>query len=234
MLTIHRWLKTWQKQVDLCIALTEFARQKFIEGGLPAEKIVVKPNFVNHDPGVGEVNGRYALFVGRLSPEKGVRTLLEAWKKLKCVPLKVVGDGPLMAEVRMQAGQLPDVQVLGRCCHREVVDLLKKAKFLVFSSECYEGLPMVIAEAFACGLPVIASRLGAMAEIVEDGKTGLFFTPGDSENLAEKVGWLWSRPNEIKRMGKEARKECERKYTAGKNYGVLMEVYQKAISSSKE
>ncbi len=234
MLTFHRWLKTWQKQVDLYIALTEFARQKFIEGGLPAEKIVVKPNFVNHDPGVSEVDGRYALFVGRLSPEKGVRTLLEAWKKLKGVPLKVVGDGPLMAEVRMQAGQLPDVEVLGRCYHQEVVDLLKEAKFLVFSSEWYEGFPMVIAEAFACGLPVIASRLGAMAEIIEDGKTGLFFTPGDSENLAEKVGWLWSRPNEIKRMGKEERKEYERKYTAEKNYGVLMEIYQKAISSSRE
>ena len=134
----------------------------------------------------------------------------------------------------IQTQNLECIEVVGRCAYEKVPPLIKKARFLVFPSEWYETFGRVIIEAFACGVPVIASRLGAMAEIVEDGKTGLLFTPGDPKNLAEKVGWLWSRPNEIKRMGKEARKEYERKYTAERNYKMLMDVYQKAISSGKE
>ncbi len=232
MLTVHHLLRTWEK-VDRFIALTEFARQKFIEGGLPAERIVVKPNFVAPDPGMGAHEGGFALFVGRLSPEKGVKTLLEAWKRLgEKVPLKVVGDGPLATEVSRAAEKLPGVAWLGRRAREEVEALMGEAAFLVFPSECYEGFPMVIAEAFARGLPVLATGLGSHGSLVEDGRTGRLFRPGDPEDLAAKVEWLLSHPGELARMCKEARAEYEAKYTADRNYQMLMEIYEQAMVSS--
>lgn len=233
MLTTHRALGTWARGVDVYIALTEFARRKFMEGGLPAEKIVVKPNFVHPDPGPGEGKGGYALFVGRLSPEKGVRTLLRAWERLKGIPLKIVGDGPLQAEMEdlVRGGGLEGVEMLGRRPREEVLGLMREAGVLVFPSECYENFPMTVAEAFACGLPVVASRLGAMAGIVEDGRTGLLFAPGDAEDLAAKVAWLFSHPEELARMRREARAEYEAKYTAERNYQLLMEIYGQALEA---
>ena len=235
MLTVHRLMGTWQEQVDIYIALTEFARRKFIEGGLPAEKITVKPNFVHPDPGPGRHEGDYPLFVGRLSPEKGVRTLLHAWRRLKGVPLKIVGDGPLMEEVQsfVKEEGLKDVEVLGRRPREDVFRLMREARVLVFPSEWYEGFPMTIAEAFACELPVIASRLGAMAGIVEDGRTGLHFEPGNPEDLAAKVEWAWNHPKELAEMGREARREYESKYTAERNYEMLMRIYRLAIEKSR-
>lgn len=233
MLTVHRWMKTWQEQVDVYVALTGFARRKFIQGGLPAHKMVVKPNFVAPDPGEGHHEGGYALFVGRLSPEKGVRTLLRAWKRVKGVPLKVVGDGPLTEEVRgfVRKEGLEEVELLGRRPREEVFRLIREARVLVFPSEWYEGFPMTIAEAFACGLPVVASQLGAMAEIVEDGRTGLLFRPGDPEDLAAKVEWSWAHPRDLKEMGCAARAEYEGKYTAQRNYEMLMAIYRRAAGN---
>ncbi|MGQ9873581.1 glycosyltransferase family 4 protein [Leptodesmis sp.] len=210
--------------MDVYIALTEFARQKFIEGGLPAEKIAIKPNFTYPDPGPGDRSGNYVLFVGRISREKGVRTLVQAWQKLRGVPLKVVGDGPLMGE--MQRARSEGLEILGWRSHDEVLALIKSARFLVFPSEWYEGFPLTIAEAFACGVPVIASRLGAMAEIVEDGRTGLLFNLGDAEDLAAKVEWAWANPDTMREMGREARQKYEQKYTAERNYQMLMEIYE--------
>jgi len=233
MLTVHHWLKTWQKQVDIYIALTEFARRKFIEGGLPAERIVVKPNFVHPDPGMDEKNNNrdYMLFVGRLSPEKGIQTLLRAWQYLKKTPLKIVGSGPLMGEVQVfvREQNLKCVEVLGQCGYKEVLTLMKSARCLVFPSEWYETFGRVVVEAFACGVPVIASRLGAMAEIVEDRRTGLLFEPGNTEELAAKVEWAWSHSEEIEEMGREARRDYEEKYTAERNYEMLMEIYRRAM-----
>jgi glycosyltransferase involved in cell wall biosynthesis len=229
MLTFHNVRRTWENQVDVYIALTEFARKKFVQGGLPEEKIVVKPNFVHPDPGDGEHKGNFALFVGRLSAEKGIRTMLSAWRVLKSVPLKVVGDGPLMAEVKEQIErERLAIDVLGRLSREEVFSLMQQASFLVFPSEWYEGFPMTIAEAFACGLPVLASRLGAMAELVEDGQIGLLFEPGNPEDLAARVAWAWAHPEEMRRMGKAARQEFEEKYTAEKNYQMLMQIYERA------
>ncbi|RMD58704.1 glycosyltransferase family 1 protein, partial [Candidatus Parcubacteria bacterium] len=222
---------TWTEQVDCYIALTEFARRKFIEGGLPAEKVAVKPNFVYPDPGEGRHEGDYALFVGRLSPEKGVRTILQAWRLLEGVPLKVVGDGPLRAgiEAFVRREGLEQVEVLGRRPREEVFRLMREARVLVFPSECYENFPMAVAEAFACGLPVIASRLGAMAEIVEDRRTGLLFEPGVPEDLAVKVEWAWNHPKEMAEMGREARREYQEKYTAEQNYEMLMQIYRSIL-----
>lgn len=162
--------------------------------------------------------------------------LLQAWRLLKGVPLKVVGDGPLRAEVEefVRRKGLPEVEVLGRKSREEVFRWMQEARVLVFPSEWYEGFPMTIAEAFACGLPVIASRLGAMAEIVEEGRTGLLFNPGDAEDLAEKVAWAWAYPREMAEMGREARREYEEKYTAERNYQMLLEIYQQAIDNHRK
>lgn len=231
MLTFHRFLGTWD-MVDRYIVLTEFSRQKFIQAGFPPEKLVVKPNFVHPDPGVGSGKGGYALFVGRLSPEKGIGTLLKAWENLGGrVPLKIVGDGPLAEEVRRAAERMPGVEWLGRKAPDEVYALMGEAAFLVFPSECYEGFPRVIAEAFAKGLPVLATALGAQGTIIEDGRTGLLFRPGDPEDLAAQVAWLWEHPKELARMRQEARREYEEKYTAERNYQLLMEIYGQALEA---
>ena len=230
MLTAHRASGTWTRAVDAYVALTEFARQKFVQGGLPTDKVVVKPNFVGSDPGAGEGAGGYALFVGRLSKEKGVRTLLAAWQRLRGkVPLKVVGDGPVAPEVAKAAEQLRGVEWLGRQPIDRVIALMKDAQSLVFPSVWYEGFPMVIAEAYAVGLPVIASDLGSMSSLIDHGRTGLRFRPGDPQDLAAQVEWASEHPAELERMRRGARAEFEAKYDAGRNYQMLLEIYRTVV-----
>jgi glycosyltransferase involved in cell wall biosynthesis len=234
MLTVHRALRTWTEMVDVYVALTEFARNKFIEGGLPAGKIVVKPNFVAPDPGRGQGGGGYALFVGRLAPEKGTGTMLAAWDRLRTrVPLKIVGEGPLKDQVVRVAAKRSDVEWLG---HRPVADvhaLMRKADMLVFPSQWYETFGRVAAEAFAAGTPVIAANIGAVAELVEHGRTGLKFRPGDPEDLVTQVEWALSHSAELRRMREEVRAEFEAKYTAERNYRALMEIYEAALERKK-
>jgi glycosyltransferase involved in cell wall biosynthesis len=228
MLTVHRALRTWSRLVDVYIALTEFSRQKLIEGGLPAEKIVVKPNFVatQLQPGAGE--GGYALFVGRLSVEKGLDTLLQAWQRLGgAMPLKIVGDGPLSSQVAAACQQLPQVEWLGRRPLEEVYTLMGGAKILVFPSKWYETFGRVAVEGFAKGTPAIAAQIGAIAELVDHGRTGLHFRPGDPDDLAAKVEWVLSHPQALARMRQEARAEFEAKYTPQENYRQLMEIYDR-------
>jgi glycosyltransferase involved in cell wall biosynthesis len=234
MLTVHRALGTWTEMVDVYVALTEFARNKFIEGGLPAGKIVVKPNFVYPDPGPGEGRGGYALFVGRLSPEKGVDTLLAAWERLgRRIPLKVVGDGPLRKQAAEAGFRHPCVEYLGYRPAEEVHALLKEAIVLVFPSEWYEGFSRVAAEAFATATPIIASDIGSAAELVELGHTGLRFRPGDPEDLAAQARWFISHPEEHARMRREVRAEYEAKYTAERNYQMLIEIYDSALKCKR-
>lgn len=234
MLTVHRALRTWTEMVDVYVALTEFARNKFIEGGLPANKIVVKPNFVAPDPGQGQGGGGYALFVGRLAPEKGTETMLAAWDRLGTkIPLKIVGDGPLRDQVVEAAARQSNVEWLG---HRPVEDvhaLMGKADMLIFPSQWYETFGRVAAEAFAAGTPVIAANIGAVAELVEHGRTGLKFRPGDPEDLVTQLEWALSHSSELRRMREEVRAQFEAKYTAERNYRALMEIYEAALERKK-
>jgi glycosyltransferase involved in cell wall biosynthesis len=233
MLTSQRMLGTWQEKVACYIARTEFARWKFIEGGLPAEKIVVKPCFVHPDPGPRVGSGDTVLFLGRLVPEKGLRTLIAAWASLNgAIPLRIAGDGPLRGELEteVERRRIAGVKVLGRVPDAELLAELKQARFLVFPSEWYEGLPLTIAEAFACGVPVVASRIGSMIELVEEGRTGLHFTPGDAADLGAKVEWAWTHPKEMQEMGRAARREYEAKYTADRNYEALMGIYKGTLA----
>ena len=229
MLTLHRLMHTWTDVVDIYIAnLTEFAREKLVQGGLPANKIVVKPNFVHPDPGIGKGQEHYALFVGRLAPEKGIITMLQAWKELgEKIPLKIVGDGPLASQVAEASGQGIGIEWLGRKNSQEVYALMSDAAFLVFPSEWYEGLPRTIIESFAVGTPIVASDIGAMSSLITHGHTGLHFQPGNSADLVEQAQWLLANPHELSQMRHKARTEYEAKYTAESNYQQLMEVYNR-------
>lgn len=233
MVAIHRSLKTWHNKIDLYITYTEFARRKFIEGGLPAESIVVKPRFVTHDPQVEHEQQHYALFVGRLSNEKGIHTLLQAWRELgDCIPLKILGDGNLATEVQQAVASNPQVEWLGNRNQQEVYEYIGKAAFLVFPSECYETFGRVAIESFAKGTPVVATNIGAVGEITRHGITGLLFRPGNVEDLKEKVKWLLAHPAELAAMRKRARREYERLYTMRRNYELTMQIYEKAIAKN--
>jgi glycosyltransferase involved in cell wall biosynthesis len=230
MLTAHRLAKTWDRQVDRYIALTEFARQKFVLGGIPAEKIVVKPNFVDPDPGYGEGNGGYALFVGRLSQEKGIDLLLSAWQQIgDRIPLKIVGDGPLADRVAEAVNLTSGLTWVGRKSIEEVYTLMKGAAFLVFPSRWYEGLPRTIIESFAVGTPVIAPNLGSMSSLIADRETGLHFEAGNVGSLCDRVWWAASHREEMNKMRQRARAEYLANYTVAESYRKLLTIYHQAI-----
>jgi glycosyltransferase involved in cell wall biosynthesis len=232
MLGVHRAKDTWNGRVSAFIALTEFAKRKFAGNGVTEQKIHVKPNFVDPDPRERESAGDYALFVGRLSAEKGASTLLRAWELVGAsIPLKIAGDGPLRAELEMHARQnaAQSVEFLGRVVASEARSLIKKARFVVMPSVWYEGFPMILAESFACGVPVLGSRLGAMLELIEDGRQGLHFNAGDAHDLAAKVLWACQHPSEMIAMGRRARHKYEESYGPDTNYARLMDIYEKAM-----
>ena len=232
MVWAHELLGTWHNDVDVYVAPTSFARSKLIEGGLPAEKLVVKPNFVDPDPGVGAGRGEYMLFVGRLSAEKGIDTLLAAWEGLpEAIPLKIVGDGPLAGVVADAAAQRTNIEWLGRRSLAEVYELMGDAAALVFPSRCYETFGRSIVEAFARGTPVIASGHGAMTDLVEHRRTGLLFAPGDAADLASQVRLLLADPQLACSMRAAARTEYESHYTGPTNYEQLINIYTRAIRS---
>jgi glycosyltransferase involved in cell wall biosynthesis len=231
MLEYHRRRQTWTDTISYFIALSEFARGRFIAGGLPAERIVVKPNFVDPDPGPGPPERDYAVFVGRFAPVERMRTVLSAWERLSNrIPLLIVGGGPERAEIEAEARRrsLTAIQFLGVLPNPQTIAVIQGARFLVFPSEWYENFPVTIAEAFACETPVICSALGSMKEIVSDGLTGLQFKAGDPESLAERVTLAWDTPLRMRQMGVAARREYLTRYTAEQNYSQLLHIYHEA------
>ena len=242
MVAFHRKAQTFSRRVDRFVALTDFAKSVFVRGGFPAEKIDVKPD-ATPDPAdlmprlrTEDVlpRGGGALFLGRLSHEKGVSTLLRAWRGVP-VPLRIAGTGPfngLVAQAALDSTR--QIEYLGFLPSDEIHARLLEADFVVMPSQCYEGFGIVIIEAFAHGVPVIASRLGSMAEIVEEGVTGMLFEPGDPRDLAAKARWLAVHPEERRRMGREARRAYEAHYTLDINYSQLMQVYERAMASASQ
>jgi glycosyltransferase involved in cell wall biosynthesis len=230
MITFHRWMNTWSDSVNVYVASTEFYKDMFSRSGLPREKIIVKPHFVHAgpEPGAAKRPGDYALYVGRLDPEKGVRTLLAAWADLN-IPIKIRGSGQLEREARefVERNALKSVEFVDRLSEADLSKLFQNARFLVLPSEgYYESFGLVAIEGYAHAVPVLASRIGVMTEIIEDGVTGLHFNPGDAEDLAAKAQWLWDRPDEAHRLGRQARTRYEQNYTPERNYHMLMSIYQ--------
>jgi glycosyltransferase involved in cell wall biosynthesis len=230
MVDIHRRRGTWSQKVDRFIALSAFAKSKFVAAGFPLDRIAVKPNFAE-DRAVSVSEARAgALFVGRLSAEKGIATLLWAWEGLD-VPLRVVGDGPLRGNVETATSS--GIVSLGWRSPAEVAGEMALAAFLVVPSQVYENFPMVIPEAFCQRLPVVASRIGALAEIVEEGATGLLFSPDDPDDLAAKVRWAYLHPEAMRTMGANARKAYEEKYSPAVSFRQLGKIYRAAIEQSR-
>ena len=222
----HAMRGTWRYRVDRYIALTEFAKRLFVRSGvIPAQRISVKPNSVE-DPGAGRGEGGYLLFVGRLSPEKGIGVLLEAAQKGEGLPLplKIVGTGPLETSVR-EAQCAGRIELLGHCSRKEILRLMQDASALLLPSLWYEGLPMVAIEAFATGLPVIASRLGAMPEIIAEGKNGLLFEADNASALQRAVQRLHSSPVLAVSLRRGARATYLERYTPEANFRGLLSIY---------
>ncbi len=220
-------------KVNRFICLTEFSKKKFIQSGFPANKISVKPNFVKNQlntKGKSSNHHKKALFVGRLSQEKGIDTLIKAWKTID-YPLEIVGTGPLLNKIQNNVPQ--NIRFSGYLPKEKVMQKMAESSFLIMPSICYEGFPMVIVESFACGLPVIASKLGSMEEIIQDGITGMHFKPGDPYDLSKKINQIISSPEKLHQMGINARDEYEQKYTPEKNYNMLIKIYNEVIEEYK-
>ena len=228
MLLLHRGLGTYRNKVARYVALNEFCRAKFIEGGLPAERVMVKPNFADF-PAPALTRRADLLFVGRLSAEKGIATLASAMALLPAARLRVAGDGPESAVLN----GIARITRLGSLPADAVREEMSRAAVLVVPSIWYENFPRTIVEAFACGLPVVASRMGALAEIVRDGETGLLFEPGNAHALAEKMNWALAHPDEMAEMGRKARAQYEAEFSGEVNYQRLMAIYQEAIEEVK-
>jgi glycosyltransferase involved in cell wall biosynthesis len=227
MIGVHRVRGTWAERVDRFIALTAFARDLFAANAqIPPEKIAVKPNAAP-DGGLGEGNGGYALYVGRLAPEKGIATLLAAAEGGLGMPLVVAGNGPLQPQV--QAAQSDGkLKYAGLQDAEGVRRLMRGARALIVPSHCYEGLPMVVPEAFGAGLPVIASRIGSLATLVEEEGNGLLFETGNAEALKETVGRFAAGGDREPAMRRRARATYEALYRPEANLKTLLAIYEQA------
>ncbi len=229
----HHVLGTWSEKIARYIVLGNAFREKMIGAGFPAERIAVKPHFLE-DPGQGSRSGGYAIYAGRLTREKGVHTLLAAWKTLRGHKLVICGSGPLEEEVRQLAAADPErIAFYPFLPQAELMALLQKAAFLVWPSESIETFGMIALESLACGVPVISSGVTAVSDLVVDGQTGLTFRVSDSSDLADKIGWAFEHPEEISTMAERARKQYLGAYTPAKNYIQLVGIYEDAIAQQK-
>jgi glycosyltransferase involved in cell wall biosynthesis len=227
MQVTHRALGTWHRHVDEYIAPSQTTRQILSDAGLPLQRITVKPHFIDPDPGVGDGGSGYCVFVGRLSEEKGLATVLQSWSLLDQPPkLKVIGDGPLRDLVRQAP---PHVEWLGHIPPQKVCDIIGGAALLVFASQGYETFGRVIAEAFAKGTPTIASNIGPSREMIVPGVNGLLFEPGNAIDLAARLKDAFANPAKLQSMRVAARREYEEKYHAHLNYAQLVGIYKRAL-----
>jgi glycosyltransferase involved in cell wall biosynthesis len=226
VLGTHRALGTYRHKVTRYIALNEFCRRKFIEGGLPASRIAVKPNFVDIARPQARVRSG-GLYVGRLAAEKGTEVLIGAVRKLPGVTLDVIGAGPESPKLEAH----PQLNPLGWLQAEDIYERMRRAAYLVMPSLWYENFPRTLLEAFANGLPVIASRLGALRELIEHGRTGLLFEAGSSEDLARHLAWAEAFPEKMRAMGENARAVYEARFTSRENYGRLIAIYEDALAA---
>lgn len=216
------------KNVTLFLGMTEFARKRLVDNGYPEDRVKVLPNKVELpqatvDPGAGE----YVAFAGRLSPEKGINVLLGAAGKVSTAQVHLAGSGPDEESLKSIASE--NVTFRGRIAVDEMSDFYRKAKFLVLPSICFEMCPLTILEAMSHGLPVIASRIGGLGELVDDGETGYLFEPGNDEELAYKMACLWESPELCRQFGEAGRRKAEREYSEAVFFDRLMGFYQEAI-----
>ncbi len=233
MLATHGVFGTYTNKIHTYLALSEFARNKFLEGGLPPDKVKVKPNFLAGDPGIGNGAGGFALFAGRLTAEKGVAHLLDAWTRSnRGIALKIAGDGPMQGYVRDGIAGLPNVEYLGLCEQSRLTELLQQAAFLVFPSLWYEGMPMILLEAMACGTPVVAFALGSMNDLIVDGLNGTKL-PLENRNALKDFFDNPGNLADMARLRASTRGYFERHFTADLNYDLLLNIYEEALNKPR-
>jgi len=224
--------------IDTYIAPSAFVREKMVAFGIPADRVVVKPHFLpDTAPPAGHERGAapYALFVGRLDRYKGVQTLIESWRRLadeRGEPrLHVIGGGPLEAGLRARAGRA--VRFLGAQDAVATARELAGCRLVVVPSECYETFGLVVLEAFRAGKPVVASRIGALPGLVEEGRGGLLFEPGNAGDLARAVSALWNDSERCAAVGRHNRHTFEQEYTQGRNVDRLVDLYTETIARAR-
>lgn len=234
--SLHHWLGTWKRHIDAFIVLTEFQKKLMVQAGLPNDRVHVKPNFYpgNPQPLPWEKRGKYVVFAGRLSVEKGVEALIQAWLKWgeSAPELRILGDGPLRESLQKMASRLPRVQIrfLGQLPPLDAEQQIASSQLLVLPSICFEGFPMVIREAFAYGTPVAVSNIGPLPSIVRNGVSGLTFTAHNVESLLHVVSSAWTKSGLLKKLGFGARMEFDTHYNDDTNYEMLMNIYNTALA----
>ncbi len=230
MAAVHRGIGTWTREVDAYGAPNRFVHAKFLEAGFHPDTLHVHPYFLSSTPAAGDGAGGYALFAGRLTPEKGIRTLLRAWEQLGPeVPLKILGAGAEATSVAEAAARCPWIEWLGWRPVEEVQSLAGAARFAIIPSVWYETFHRMHLDAFAKGTPVIGSNLGSMQAIIDHRRTGLLFQPGDADDLVRQVRWLLASPPEVyAQMRVAARHEFEAHYTAKASHDRLIGIYAAA------
>jgi len=240
MIALHRRVKTWERHVDAFIALSDFQRDKMVKAGLPARNIHIKPPFYVNPPSPlpWEERESKVVFVGRLGMEKGLNILIDAWKHWgsQAPQLEIVGDGPERVSLQKSVkgnGIEDKISFLGQLPFLEVQKRLRLARLLVLPSVCFEGFPMTIIEAFSLGVPVAASDIGPLPNIVKGGESGILFKAGDALSLCHTMKEIWDRSDRLSSLGQGARQEFDRKYTAATNYEMLMKIYDAAIESKQ-
>jgi glycosyltransferase involved in cell wall biosynthesis len=227
MQSVHGALGSWSNKVDHFISLSEFGRSKMIEGGLQPERISVKPNFVYPDPGPSDDDRSFILFVGRVSDEKGIETMLRAWEQIHAdVPLVIAGRGPASPLVAEAAERLDGVTWVGRQTINQIYQLMGRATALLFPSEWYETFGRVVIEAYSRSTPAIASNLGAISELVVPGETGYLFEPGNPDSLAEAARNIWGNQARAREMGRNGRDLFDSKFTVDQHLAHVDRIYR--------
>ena len=231
---VHRKMKTFQKKIDIFIALNNFTKNKLVACGFSGHKIEIEDNFLFQKENPIRENyekENYVIFIGRLSAEKGLLTLLKAFQKLDKIDLKIAGEGNQEDKLKkfVCESNISCVEFLGFVTGSHKWKLLQNARFSVIPSQCYEHFPRSVLESFSQGTPVIASRIGGLPELIEDGRNGLLFEPGDSDDLAQKIDYLYRNSDKVLEMSRYARKCVEERYSAERHYERLMAICKRAI-----
>jgi glycosyltransferase involved in cell wall biosynthesis len=228
MLKIHQRKGTWTQMIDRYITLSHFSKKKFIEAGYPEAKFVVKPNFTPLPESEFDDSGRYALYVGRLSSEKGIMRLVHAWPFSEEYRLTVVGDGPLRQKIQkyMKQESKTNIVLKGFLDEDQCNELIAKARYVIVPSLCYENFPKVIAQAFARKVPVLGSNRGSVKEIVKDGRNGKLFDPDNPEDLSDKIIELFENEDNLATLKQNAFKDYNEKYSPKVNYRQLTAIYE--------
>lgn len=226
--TIAHRRRYFLDNVDRYIALSDFARRKLIAAGFPRNRVALLPNWVaTGHPVVDAGAGEYVAFSGRLRGEKGVDILLDAAARHPDIPIRIAGDGPLKTELVEQAPR--NVTFVGRLDADALAAHYRGARMLVVPSRWYEMSPLAVMEAMSHGLPVVASRIGALPELVEDGVTGVLFESGNASDLASTLAALWRGPDRCRELGGNGRHKVENEYCEGVYRERLFAIYREAM-----